>query len=477
MGGCHTLNPCKRVPKQRQSDQVNLSPVSLAKKLYAPKVLRRRHFAPTAPTLGRAGLVAAAFVATLVCALVSPIADAATRISTTVAYPGIDYEVWQQGGQRPTTIHVLRVDLSSAEITVIATPSADRGVTSTEYAAASGAQIVINGDLFDPAQFRPAGIARGDGITWEDSLDDGLSGFIAFVKTAQGTTATISPPADVVSELGVDVAAAVGGRPALVGQGTALDPECEDPPSLPCTAAPRTAVATSADGRTLFLVVVDGWQPGSYGLRSAELAVFLAADLGVRSALQLDSASASTMHVASLGGLVSSPSDGNERPVANHLAIFHGQLDPGSIQGGVFDTVVGGDKLLGATVTLDTGETTTYTGDTLWSFVVPPRYVCATGSADGFQDQTQCRQISSGENEFASMALLPNGVNQPDAGPGSAADGGPGGDGDAGVNPEDSGGCGCLAATVKPSDNPARDLPAVLACWGLLLVVFRSRSG
>ena len=314
-------------------------------------------------------------------------------------------------------------------------------------------------------------------ITWEDSLDDGLSGFIAFVKTAQGTTATISPPADVVSELGVDVAAAVGGRPALVGQGTALDPECEDPPSLPCTAAPRTAVATSADGRTLFLVVVDGWQPGSYGLRSAELAVFLAADLGVRSALQLDSASASTMHVASLGGLVSSPSDGNERPVANHLAIFHGQLDPGSIQGGVFDTVVGGDKLLGATVTLDTGETTTYTGDTLWSFVVPPRYVCATGSADGFQDQTQCRQISSGENEFASMALLPNGVNQPDAGPGSAADGGPGGDGDAGVNPEDSGGCGCLAATVKPSDNPARDLPAVLACWGLLLVVFRSRSG
>ncbi len=410
-------------------------------------------------------IVVAVFVSFAMCSQ-SIVATAATLLSTTEAYRGIDYEVYSTEGTKPTTIHVLRVDLSSAEITVIATKGEERGVTPSQFAANRGAQIVINGDLFNPSQFRPSGIARGGGVTWGDSADSDGVGFVAFAKTAIGTEVTVSSPVEVVGALGEEVTAAVGGRPLLVAQGAALDPACDDAPALPCVAAPRTAVGVSADGRTLFFIVVDGWQAGSQGLRSAELAIFLSADLGVRNALQLDSASASAMVIESQGGLVSSPSDGAERPVANHLAIVHGQLGAGTIRGGVFDTVIAGDKIVGATVTLDTGETTTYTGEMLWSFVVAPRYVCVTGSAPGYQDQTQCRQVGSGENAFASMALLPIGASEPDGGAGGGA---PGGE-------TSSGGCGVSrSGDSNGGERRVLVLLAVLAWWVFAPVIFRRR--
>lgn len=395
-------------------------------------------------------------------ALSSQGALAASQVSSVEAYPGITYAVYTTGGARPTTIHVTSLNLSSSEINIVATSSIERGLRPSAFAALRGAQIVINGDLFSPLGFRPAGLARGETITWEDSVDDAISGFIAFSKGASGTAATISPPTEVAAALEMAVSAAVGGRPLLVSAGAALDPECDDTATLACMPAPRTAVATSSDGRTLYLIVADGWQAGSYGISAAELAVFVAVDLGARSALQLDSGSASAMFIENQGGLVSSPSDGAERTVANHIAVLHGELPPGAIQGGVFDTVVGGEMIIGATVTLDTGAEVTYTGE-LWSFAVSPRYVCASGSAPGFQDQTQCRQILSGRAEYASMALLPEGVERPDGGA-TSGDAGPGSD--AGVDDPPGEGCGCTSGGPRGS-GPL----AVLALFGALFAI------
>lgn len=80
----------------------------------------------------------------------------------------------------------------------------------------------------------------------------------------------------------------------------------------------RTAVARKADG-TLFLLVVEGDDAGDRGVTLEELAVLLAS-LGAEAAVGLDGGGSSAMWVA--GRLVSRPSAGQERPVANALVVL-----------------------------------------------------------------------------------------------------------------------------------------------------------
>jgi len=92
---------------------------------------------------------------------------------------------------------------------------------------------------------------------------------------------------------------------------------------------PRTAIGHSRDGRVLFLLTVDGRQPGySVGMSLAELADFMRTRLAkfARSrknayqALNLDGGGSSTMVVRQQ--VVNSPSDQTgERPVANALLV------------------------------------------------------------------------------------------------------------------------------------------------------------
>ena len=92
---------------------------------------------------------------------------------------------------------------------------------------------------------------------------------------------------------------------------------------------PRTAVGYTQDQSVLFLVVVDGRQPGySVGMSLEELAHFMRTQLGDFSlskenayqGLNLDGGGSSTMVVE--GEVVNSPSDQTgERPVANALII------------------------------------------------------------------------------------------------------------------------------------------------------------
>lgn len=382
-------------------------------------------------------MIRAATIAALLAA--SGSAAAATPGTPVDAYPGITYTVWTTDVAPATTIHVVEIDLSSAEITVVATAPGERGQTVSEFAAGRGAHVAINGDLFSPQGFVPAGLARGDSTTWDDTADDALSGLVQIAKTVAGTEIAISDPEEEVIAIADEINGAVGGRPLLVVAGAPQTPECDDTPTLACVAAPRTAVAIDGDGRRFYIIVADGWQATSRGLTAAELAIFISSDLDARRALMLDSGSASSLFIDNQGGLVSSPSDGVERPVANHISVIFGALPAGVIQGGVFDTVIGGDPIPGTRVRADTGETATYDGSMLWSFVVPPRWVCVTGSAPGFQDQTQCRQIRSGESEFASLALIPEGAPGFDGGvdPGT----------DAGTTPPPGEGCACRTSS------------------------------
>ncbi|GHE36443.1 hypothetical protein GCM10017778_19330 [Streptomyces vinaceus] len=114
--------------------------------------------------------------------------------------------------------------------------------------------------------------------------------------------------------------AAVGGREALVVAGVPQDHDGE--PNN--TAAPRTAVGFSRDGRRLRILVVDGRQRDSGGLTLTALGAMMHR-LGSYEALNLDGGGSTTL-LAGLSGasvlaLENSPSDGPLRPVANGIAL------------------------------------------------------------------------------------------------------------------------------------------------------------
>jgi hypothetical protein len=139
------------------------------------------------------------------------------------------------------------------------------------------------------------------------------------------------PPAD--EKLGE----AIGGGPRIIRDGSiSIEHVAEHLDQTFATARhPRTAVAYSKAGRTLFLVTVDGRQPGySVGMSLEELADFLRNRLAeftssranAHQALNLDGGGATTVVVN--GQVVNRPSDPTgERPVANALLIVRDEAE------------------------------------------------------------------------------------------------------------------------------------------------------
>lgn len=125
----------------------------------------------------------------------------------------------------------------------------------------------------------------------------------------------LEPPFDQVTD-------AVAGWPVLVHDGAPLPLPSGD--TLVTGRHPRTAVGFSDE--YIFLVTVDGRQPGwSDGITLAELADLLLA-LGAREAVNLDGGGSTTMVVRPPGEtelvVANVPSDGAERVVANALLVL-----------------------------------------------------------------------------------------------------------------------------------------------------------
>ncbi|MFI1016793.1 phosphodiester glycosidase family protein [Streptomyces sp. NPDC020965] len=113
---------------------------------------------------------------------------------------------------------------------------------------------------------------------------------------------------------------AVGGRELLVVDGV---PQNHDGQANN-TAAPRTAVGFSRDGRTMRVLTVDGRQADSGGVTLTELGLMMSA-AGAYNALNLDGGGSSTLVAREPGSdtlqVENSPSDGSERTVPNGLAL------------------------------------------------------------------------------------------------------------------------------------------------------------
>jgi exopolysaccharide biosynthesis protein len=345
-------------------------------------------------------------------------------------YPGIHRETWDDSAI-PARVRLVRIDLTSSEIALYATAENDRGMTTSDYAARKGAQVAINGDAFAVNGYTPRGLAVGDSNSWSNTSDDIASAVFHLRRSGERTVAAIEPPETLVgvAELPPGTEGVISGRPLLVRQSqveTSFD--CNDQVTLACVRAPRTAIAVSPNGNVLWLAVVDGWQSGSLGVTASELAAFLR-DRGAGMAMALDGGSSSTLVLA--GDVISSPSDGVERTVANHLAVKYGSLPKGELYGLICkDSVIGcatavpSRKISGASVALDDGRQIVTDTSGQYDFLnVTARLACVTVRKTGYLTKTQCQQVAPGQINYNSVALY-EGVDPPDAGVGPGEDAG-----------------------------------------------------
>lgn len=88
---------------------------------------------------------------------------------------------------------------------------------------------------------------------------------------------------------------------------------------------PRTAVGSSQDGKTLYLVAVDGRQSHSIGMTMQELAAFML-EIGSYNAIAMDGGGSTTIVSREPGTLnlavQNSPSDGVQRKIPNAIGVF-----------------------------------------------------------------------------------------------------------------------------------------------------------
>lgn len=138
----------------------------------------------------------------------------------------------------------------------------------------------------------------------------------------------VGDPVDFDITLSVDstnMKTALTGGTLLVKDGNVIT-NFTHSPTAPSTRAPRTAVGTTADGKTLLIVAVDGRASGgSIGMTQAELAAYMK-ELGCANAINFDGGGSTTMLAREAGtaglSLINTPSDGFERGVSASLGVF-----------------------------------------------------------------------------------------------------------------------------------------------------------
>lgn len=212
-------------------------------------------------------------------------------------------------------IHVTRIDLDQTSLRVVVSGPSSRGQTVSEAALENSAVVAVNGDYFNEDK-SPVGLSVGGCKRWESTGSQRRQWVVAFGRGR----AEILQPESLDEKLPGWATDAVSGWPRLIRNCRAFSAE-ELPGSDGFTRSPhpRTAIGLDASGRYLYLLVADGRREGVPGLELAELAGFMSEELGVCSAINLDGGGSSAMFFR--GEITNVPSDGQERPVANHVLV------------------------------------------------------------------------------------------------------------------------------------------------------------
>lgn len=204
------------------------------------------------------------------------------------------------------------VELCTAGVSLRTTASGERRQTVSSFGSSVGAELAINGDFFNYADYSTDGITAHDGQAWAVSLDHSYTGQLYAGVERVG----LFHHQDVIT-YAPWMGEVLSGHPTLLWKGVAEDNNGD---TLCTVRHPRTALGLSKDRRTLVLVVVDGRAAGRAGMTCDELTGLLR-ELGAHWAMALDGGGSSTMWMAG-AGVLNFPSDGRERVTGNHLAVY-----------------------------------------------------------------------------------------------------------------------------------------------------------
>lgn len=242
---------------------------------------------------------------------------------------------------RPQRAIAVRIDLRAPGIEFVSTegngdaPGETDSETATAFARRHHAQVAINANLFSPC-CGPGGkdlggLALSAGKIVSPPVRHGPGDCVLAITRDNRAVITRSDPSFKVE--GYWTAVAGTGIIVKAGRNVAASNDTGGDKSHP-----RTAVGLDADGRQLFLLVIDGRRPGrSEGATLVELADWLV-QLGAHEALNLDGGGSTTLVVEERSGpeVRNEPADGGwlstllnpfrgreaaQRPNGNHLGI------------------------------------------------------------------------------------------------------------------------------------------------------------
>ncbi|MEM1329761.1 MAG: phosphodiester glycosidase family protein [Planctomycetota bacterium] len=250
----------------------------------------------------------------------------------------------------PVRAFLATIDLNDPSIEIVVTSGTAGGnnaivplVRTDTWAQSEGVDLAINANYFGNlgnGSGQLLGLSVSDGVIvsnpriFDGRYDPALAitgagtAFAGYLSPSQLATAR-----EGIAGIGRSSTDGLDGS-MLVDDGVNLGNSARVSPS---TREPRTAAGVSQDGRTLYLLVVDGRQPGySVGVNLFQLAEVLI-DAGAWDAINLDGGGSSSFWYQPEGGslLTNSPSDGAFRPVAAHLGVRGASVpQPGSYRDG-----------------------------------------------------------------------------------------------------------------------------------------------
>jgi hypothetical protein len=244
-------------------------------------------------------------------------------------FQGVDHVELAAKTPRLMHGHAIRIDLKAPGIEFLATPpladkpSKTAGLKTSTFLSKHGCQIAINGSPFSPIRKEEGQeqdvvglqVSRGTVVSKGNGKYDAL----LLSKTNKAWVA--APPFDLQEAYN-----AVGGF-QIVLKGGSVPEKMPDYNKGPLH--PRTGAGISADGRFLYLLVIDGRQEQwSLGASIQEVGAWLKG-LGAADGINLDGGGTTTMVVEGADGkakVLNRPIAGNppgtERVAASHLGVF-----------------------------------------------------------------------------------------------------------------------------------------------------------
>ena len=232
-----------------------------------------------------------------------------------------------------------RIELTAPGVGFTTTPPSGSLETTSQstsqFLQSTGAQVAINANFFSDVAATPSpedliglAVSNGTVVAPQTFGSNDAAASLVITKT---NTATISPAGSTQIDLSHVFNAVSGNQIVTDGLNTSATTPTGAPHD-PFGLDPRTAIGLSKDGRFLYLIAIDGRQPGySVGVTTSDEAALMI-DLGVFDGLNLDGGGSTALVQSGAGGspdLIDSPSGSFgvvERLDGNNLGVFASAL-------------------------------------------------------------------------------------------------------------------------------------------------------